>query len=174
MFWKRVGIVLIFVIGSIVLSLGAYFITRQIRQSNFEYTILWVNYDGTILETDKAKSGSTVRYSGETPTRPAENGYAYTFRSWSGEIDNVKGNATFVALFNKTPIAYNISYNLSGGINSTANPSTYDVEMETITLHAPTRAGYTFVGWHNGTQIISSIPKGSYGDLTLTAVWSLE
>lgn len=52
---------------------------------------------------------------------------------------------TFTAQW--TPIDYKITYNLDGGTNSSSNPSTYNIESDTITLNAPSKTGYTFTGW---------------------------
>ena len=64
------------------------------------------------------------------------------------------------------PADYAISYDLQGGTNHSQNPATYTIE-DTITLHAPTREGYTFTGWTNGGKI----EKGSTGSKTFTANW---
>ena len=52
------------------------------------------------------------------------------------------------------PVSYSITYNLNGGINNGANPSTYDV-LYGVSLKAPTKTGYTFTGWYdeNGNKI---------------------
>ena len=52
------------------------------------------------------------------------------------------------------PYDYSITYNLNGGINNSANPSTYTV-LYGVSLKAPTRAGYTFTGWYdeNGNKV---------------------
>ena len=45
-----------------------------------------------------------------------------------------------------TPITYNISYNLDGG-TVLSNPSSYNVNSETITLSNPVKSGSIFIGW---------------------------
>lgn len=73
------------------------------------------------------------------------------------------------------PIEYKITYNLDGGTNSTANPSTYTV-LKGFSLTAPTKSGYTFLGWsfNNNSGIIKevSVKDGSTGNITFTAHWS--
>ena len=73
---------------------------------------------------------------------------------------------------------YTISYNLNGGTNSSLNPSSYTENSDTITLQAPTKAGYTFIGWTgaNGSFPATSvtIAKGSTGDKSYTANWEVN
>ena len=71
---------------------------------------------------------------------------------------------------------YSISYDLAGGISGGDNPDQYSNLTETFTLANPTRPGYTFAGW-TGTGLTKAstnvtIPKGSTGNRTYTAVWS--
>ena len=55
---------------------------------------------------------------------------------------------------------------MNGGTNDVSNPNTYTVEDD-ITLGNPSRDGYDFVQWTEG----SSIVLGSTGDKTFTAEW---
>ncbi len=79
-------------------------------------------------------------------------------------------------VFNYEPITYTISYDLEGGTVATANPETYNVESNAITLSNPTKTGYTFAGW-TGTGLSSAtktvtIEKGSTGNREYTANWT--
>jgi uncharacterized repeat protein (TIGR02543 family) len=65
-------------------------------------------------------------------------------------------------------IAYAITYELNGGDNHSDNPATYTID-DSIVLKAPTKTGYTFTGWTEG----STIAKGSVGDRNFTAVWEI-
>ena len=88
------------------------------------------------------------------------------------------------------PISYKINYNLDGGINDKGNPTSYNV-LYGVTLKAPSRNGYTFVGWKDSSsgKIITGINEGANakfssasdlydklstrktGNITLTAQW---
>ena len=85
-------------------------------------------------------------------------------------------NVTLTAA--RTPITYEIYYELDMGTVSAANPETYTVESESITLNNPTKTGYTFTGWtgSNGStpQTSVNIPNGSTGNKTYTANWTLN
>ena len=87
------------------------------------------------------------------------------------------GNKSYTAVWEV--VDYAISYNLnSWSLVNDTNPATYTIETPTITLQAPTRAGYSFDGWtgSNGTtaQTSITIPQGSTGDKTYTANWKLS
>ncbi len=76
-------------------------------------------------------------------------------------------------VFITTP--YDIIYDLDGGTIEAENESSYTLLTKDITLNAPAREGYTFVGW-TGTDIDTptmsvTIAKGSLGDRSYTANW---
>ena len=94
----------------------------------------------------------------------------YSFNGWtpaSSIPSGSTGNKSFTATWS-APIDYTITYVLGGGTNAPTNPSTYNVTSSTITLAAPTRLGYNFLGW-NPTGVINT---GSTGNKTFTARWS--
>lgn len=74
-------------------------------------------------------------------------------------------------------VDYNITYNLEGGTNNSNNLVTYTCESNTITLSEPSWIGHTFEGWtwegQNTPTKSVTITKGSIGDRTFTANWSL-
>lgn len=98
------------------------------------------------------------------------------------------GNITLTAQW--TAVSYTITYNLNGGSisGSTANQQkTYDVATSLTLLAAPDTAptGYQFSSWKvttaagswtSGTTYAASksVSTGNYGDVTLTAQWSLQ
>ena len=89
------------------------------------------------------------------------------------------------------PNTYKITYNLNGGTNNSANPTSYTV-LYGVTLKNPTRTGYTFDGWYNGSTKVTGINEGKTakftsadnmyqelasrktGNITLEARWTLN
>lgn len=64
------------------------------------YTIRWVNHDGTLLEIDeKVPEGVTPEYNGETPTKPADDQYTYTFKGWDKAVVAAVDDATYTATY---------------------------------------------------------------------------
>ena len=63
------------------------------------YTVTWVDYDGTVLETDtNVKVGTTPSYNSNTPTREG-----YIFNGWDPEINEVISDTTYQAIYIKLP-----------------------------------------------------------------------
>ena len=107
----------------------------------------------------------------------------YTFAGWNTKADGTgtsytdkksvsnlsSTNDATVTLYAQWELkTYTITYdNLKGATHS--NPTTYNINTETITFAAPTTkpTGYTFKNWTP-----ASIAKGSTGDKTVTANWT--
>ncbi|MDY4849533.1 MAG: InlB B-repeat-containing protein [Bacilli bacterium] len=111
-------------------------------------------------------------YSLPAPTR---NGY--TFDGWYDGSTMINSSGTWKYTSNKTLLAhwtiinYSINYILNGGTNDPSNPSTYTVE-DNIILSAPTKTGYTFLGWYTNDTLITEIPVESTGEVNIEARWT--
>lgn len=102
----------------------------------------------------------------------------YTFDGWyNGETKVTEittgtyGNMTLVAKW--TADLYTISYDLADGVNNPENPTSYTIESGLITLKDPTKEGYTFAGWYNGEQLVTTIDSNTLENITLTAKWKI-
>ena len=103
----------------------------------------------------------------------------YEFKGWSFDVNGkviTKSDLKGKSKVNLFPIIdltkYSITYNLDGGTNNPSNPTYYTIESE-ITLSAPSKEGFAFVGWTTDTitepVLNYKIEVGSYGNITLTA-----
>ena len=124
-----------------------------------------------------------------TPTRPG-----YTFLGWLTDAGlttaapatllTAQGDTNPTDLFAKwsAPLPYSITYVLNDttpaghtASNPAANPGGFDVTDPSINLQAPTRTGYTFLGWYADaglTTPISSINPATAVNYTVYAKWS--
>jgi len=68
-----------------------------------EYTVKFVNYDGTVLQSGKVAKGQVPKYEGATPTRPETAECTYEFSGWEPAIAEVTGDATYTAKYTETP-----------------------------------------------------------------------
>ena len=50
------------------------------------YLVTWMNWDGTVLDSERIPAGTTPAYSGATPERPMSDQYIFTFSGWDPSI----------------------------------------------------------------------------------------
>ena len=137
-----------------------------------QYTITFDTADGSAIAPITQDYGTAIT----APAAPTREGY--TFTGWDKTIPATMpaGDMTITAQW--TVNQYTITYDLDGG-TAEGNPDTYTVETDAFTLKNPTRPGYTFTGW-SGTGLTGednltvTIPKGSTGNRSYTAHWSLN
>lgn len=79
---------------------------------------------------------------------------------------------SIVLIGKSTPIPYSITFDSSGG--NKVEPLTYTIQDNIEQLPTPTKKGYKFVGWYDGSEQIISIVEGSTGDRKITAKWLLD
>ena len=140
-----------------------------------KYTVTWVDEDGTTLIDQKDyEYGAIPKFEGVEPTKAADAQYTYTFKGWDKDYTEVKGNQTYVAVYEKTTNKYNVTYDLDGGEwTETTNefPYEYKATVEVIKT-VPTREGYKFSGWRSEEV---TIENGAFTmpakDVVLKAVW---
>ena len=68
------------------------------------FTIRFLNWDGTVLETVEVEEGQTPVYGGTEPTKESDETYNYTFNGWLPEISPANGNVDYVAQFTAVEI----------------------------------------------------------------------
>ena len=148
-------------------------VTLYARWAIEEFTV-------TFMDGDETKAEQTVAYGGKATSVSAEK-KGYTFLGWfdgEKEYDFASAVTKDMTLTAKWEIVeYTITYNLGGGTNAESNPSSYTVESGQITFAAPSRTGYSFVGWFDaeeGGSGIESLAAGSTGNVTLYARWAIE
>lgn len=154
-------------------------ITLYAHWKTVDYSITYLNLFGS---THTNPTTYNVEASTFTLTSPSERA-GYTFEGWfnapeggtqtTSIVKGSTGNPIFYAHWKA--INYTITYeNLQGSTQS--NPTSYNIESETITLSNPTvRPGHTFVGWFDaleGGNKVTSIAKGSTGNVKVYAHWS--
>ena len=66
------------------------------------YTVTWLNYDGSELASEPVGYGVTPEYTGATPQKPDDATNYYTFAGWTPEVTAVTGEATYTATFTAT------------------------------------------------------------------------
>ena len=137
-----------------------------------QYTITFDTAGGSEIAPITQDYGTAIT----APADPTREGY--TFTGWDTAIPATMPAHNMTITAQWTVNQYTITYDLDGG-TAEGNPDTYTVETDAFTLKNPTRPGYTFTGW-SGTGLTGednltvTIPKGSTGNRSYTAHWSLN
>ena len=151
--------------------------------------ILYAHWDYVSTITFESNGGSPVNSISNVegtaisaPVAPTKE--HYTFTGWYSDaaLKNAYSFATQpaedITLYAKwTPVVYEIEYVLNGGTNSENNVVEYTVE-DKIELYAPSKVGYTFIGWFTDAEFTSSVVTelkvGTSGKITLYAHYSVN
>ena len=121
----------------------------QFSETVRKYTIVFLNWDGTELQSSQVEYGTVPSYSG-TPSRTGE-GKTYTFKGWDVTPVAVTGEATYTAQFDEAVNTYEITYakgspaeEISGSVDATVKTHGVDATLPSVGF---TRTGYTQDGW---------------------------
>ena len=135
------------------------------------YTVTFASNGGSAVPSQTIEEGKKV----SKPDDPTKSGYTfvewtYDGEKWNFENDTVAKDITLNAKWSD-PIVYTITYYLNGGVETSANPTSYTVESEFL-LHSPVKNGYEFNGWNLNGTTVNKISAGTTGDLCLIAQWA--
>ena len=141
-----------------------------------KYTITFNSNGGSNVASQSVEYNNKVT----KPTIPTRRGYQFAWWCSDSKLTriydfNTKVTSKLTLYAKWTLLNYPITYNLDGGNNDSGNPTSYNVETNTITLKDPTREGYNFLGWtktdvKNPTKNLR-IEKGSIEKKEFTANW---
>ena len=161
-------------------SPDSYYLVAAYKEDSSQTTTVKVNYD---LEDGQGANG--VDYTEEAVTKdtditlkaaPTKEGYE--FKGWFDgtntyqpkETVTVSKDTTFTAIWEKVVNNVKVKYDLGNGQSDVEETVK---EGSSITLkEAPTKEGYTFKGWSDGTKTYQ--PKDTVTvskDTTFTAIW---
>ena len=155
--------------------------TATFTESIKKYTVVWKNWDGSVLETDHAvEHGDFPKYNGKTPTKPSTEAVNYTFEGWEPQISGVTGDVTYTATFKEEAKTFSITWLAEDGsiIDVTV------VEYGKIPAYAapikPSTAeySYTFAGWNPSPVAVTedAIYTASYTATKnkYTVIWNVD
>ena len=116
------------------------------------YTVVWKDYDGTVLETDEnVEYGTTPVYDGEKPARDWTEQYEYSFVGWNVQLEPITGDIEYTAVYKETVRKYTITWKNDDGETLKEDEVEYGVVPayagEEPSKEADAQYTYTFKGW---------------------------
>ena len=145
--------------------------TAQFTATKRKYTINFVNYDNSPLETKEVEYGVKPTYTGATPKKSSDAQYDYVFSTWTPSIVAVTGAATYKAVFNSVIRYYTVS--VIDGIINLASGNLADGKYSygsILKIIANEKVGYKFVNWSgNSTSTEKEISHTVTGDASFIA-----
>ena len=121
-----------------------------------QYTVKFVNTDGTVLQSGKVDYGTTPSYSGETPAKAEDDQYTYTFSGWTPVIVPVTGDATYTAVF--TAIAKTNNNSESNEVLPAVTSGIAHVQdIGNVTTYADAETGFLYLGTEGQGKRLESI-----------------
>ncbi|WP_051591136.1 GH25 family lysozyme [Bacillus sp. UNC438CL73TsuS30] len=106
------------------------------------YTIIFKDYNGTILSDSKVKYNMPIT----APAQPSRTGY--TFTGWNQKFTNATSDLTITALYKINQ--YQVTFkNDDGGVLSSQK---VNYGAKPLSVKVPVRTGYTFVGWFKSSK----------------------
>ena len=86
--------------------------TKTLKPS---YTIIFKDWDGTIIKETKYREGATISKPAN-PTRPADSNFTYKFAGWTPTFQSVAtADAVYTATYTATPLTVKAGWNEIGG-----------------------------------------------------------
>ncbi|MDY6374169.1 MAG: FISUMP domain-containing protein, partial [Bacteroidales bacterium] len=115
------------------------------------FNVVFKNYDGAVLQSEKLLYDNMPVYKGQTPIRQSDAQYSYSFSGWDPAIERVSESQDYVAVYTSTVNKYEIRFvNYDGTVLQKSDVGYGEIPVYTgSTPVRPSESGntYTFTGW---------------------------
>lgn len=128
------------------------------------YTVTFKNWNGAVLKTGEVDHGTAA----VAPANPTRTGY--TFTGWDVAFNNITSDLEVTAQY--TINTYTVTFNSQSGSAVSGKTADYNTTITAPT--APTRTGFTFLGWYKeaaGTNAWDFATDKVTSNITLFAKW---
>ena len=138
---------------NVVSNLDVHAIFNKVSHT---YTVDYVNWDGSLLFSEKVESGEQSTYGAELPTRQSNDKYEYIFNGWTDgdKLGAVTRNLTVQAIFKKQIKSFTVTFNYGDGKKSVYPGIEYGSDLTNSNLvpadvakESTPQYEYTFIGW---------------------------
>ena len=110
-----------------------------------EYSVRYINYDGTLLYEKDYSENAVPSYGGPVPQRPTDERYSYEFKGWRGIVSDVPNVICYEAEYLMTPQIYQVFFYVDGEyFHAFECPYSEIVDLSNI----PSKKNHVFSGWY--------------------------
>lgn len=158
----------------------SYTFTAHFAETLRQYTVSFLNDDGTTIKELKADYGTVLNtVEPETPEKEMTEQYIFTFAGWTDadgqavdtSVAKVGGDVYLKATYSKELRPYTVTFNFGNGLSDTqkvlygqsANPDVYTAEQ--LAKTSTVKYDFAFNGWDRGTMTI-------YSDTVINALYT--
>lgn len=126
-------------------------LTLYAYQKPADYTVTWLNADGTVLKTDEnVAAGTMPKYTGATPTKADDTAakVRYVFAGWDKTLAPVTGDVTYTATYTEAPLYYAVELYYDDAADPVyTKPETLYKNSLKLTAENPRNDGKQFSYW---------------------------
>ena len=140
--------------NKVVISYGAYVTCEVVVQGLESYTIVFKNWDGSLVSSNSYVAGEEILIP-QNVTRPSDNVFDYSFVGWDKDVDEICGSSNeYVAQFEAKYREYNVVFKNTDGTIITSKTYHYGDLIEYPTLSSKEENGkiYEFQGWSTNKE----------------------
>ena len=119
-----------------------------------EYSVRYVNYDGTLLYEKDYNENAVPNYGGAKPQRPTDERYSYEFKGWRGVVSDVPYVICYEAEYLMTPQIYQVFFYVdSEYFHAFECPYNELIDLSNI----PSKKNHVFQGWYTDEEMTQQV-----------------
>lgn len=155
--------------GGTVTVVSATDMARYLTPMTVYHSVVWRDWDGTVLERGYVEDGEVPVFHGAIPSRAPSGDTEYSFAGWSPAVSAARGDAVYTAVYDSRAVreeTFSITWcNWDGTVLERGEAARGAVPV--YGGAAPERTGHIFAGWFPAVSPASS-------DAVYTAVYEKE
>ena len=125
------------------------------------FTVTFKDYNGMILSEQKVDKGMAAQ-APESPTRPADAQYTYTFKEWDTDFSNITENTVVTAVYDSKINVYTVAFMDSDG--TVLDTQQVEYGNAATAPEVSEKDGLVFTGWDIAFDYVTK-------DITVTATY---
>lgn len=118
------------------------------KQVKAQYSVIFKNYNGAVLQSGSVNAGELPVYTEEPPTKPSLGEYVFTFKGWDKEIVPATEDIIYTATYTQSYAAHTIRFYAENGTTLLQEMQVTHGEMPIYTEVLPTKVHANPTGYY--------------------------